>query len=190
MKGIVLTAAVVGLAGNAAIAQETEDYNPEEDIATETPRSSETYDPSRDIATDEDRSPDLSMGESKTDSPVNTDFGSEVADETLVDEGVAGDEGLSNATAGDLEGRTVLTLDGEEIGEIRKVGRKPDDGQRVATVDVGGFLGVGERTIAIPLSKLNAADGEIVRVSMMRTSLEAEPEFDESKLAPDEPPAS
>jgi hypothetical protein len=45
-----------------------------------------------------------------------------------------------------------------------------------------------QKTIAVPLSKLKAAEGEVVRIWMMRTSLEAEPEFDESELAPDEPP--
>lgn len=187
MKRIVLMVAIAGLAGNFAIAQdqETEDYDPDRDIVSEEPRSSENYDPGRDIATDEDRSPDLSMGERDTDSPVNTDYGSEVPDDSNADEARAGDEGLSRAKAEALEGRTVLTLDGEEVGEIRRVGKNPKDGQRVATIDVGRFLGVGRKTIAVPLSKLNPAGGELVRISMMRTSLEVEPAFDESELAPD-----
>lgn len=183
-------AASIGLAGGFAVAQgqeQTEEYELDEDIVTETPRESDTYDPSRDIVTDEDRTPDMSLGESQSDSPINTDYGSVVPGRVKVEEGAPEDAELMRAQGAELEGQTVLTLDGEEVGQIRQVGRNPEDGQRVATIDAGGFLGVDRRTIAIPLAKMSRAEpgSAGLRVYMMRTSLEVEPEFDESRLAPD-----
>src|SRR5690606_9447195 len=117
---------------------------------------------------------------------ITTDYGMETT--AGADFGGGGeDETLAAANAAALEGRTVLTLDDAEVGQIRRVGRDQENGARVATIDAGGFLGVGSRTIAVPLTRLSrlAADGEYVRLAMMRTSLEAEPEFDESRLDAD-----
>lgn len=192
MKKIAVVVAAVGLAGGFAAAQgqeaqDTQDFDPAADIATETPSPSDRYNPGRDIVTDENRNPNMTMGEQQTDTPITTDYGLESTANDDFGAGAGGDENLSGANASELEGRTVLTLDGEEVGQIRRVGTNPEDGTRVATIDAGGFLGVGNRTIAVPLTRLSrsAADGQYVRLGMMRTSLEAEPAFDESRLEPD-----
>lgn len=190
MRWIVLTIASAGLAGGFASAQEEEtgDYDPDRDIVTESPQESETYEPGRDIVTDEDRQPNVSLGEAKQDSPLNTEYGSEDFAGSNGDAALARNQGLSKAKAEELEGRTVVTLTGDEVGQIREVGQSPGHQERVATIDVGGFLGVGQKTVAVPLSRLHRApsDGERVRISMMRTSIEALPEFDESALTPAE----
>lgn len=193
MRKAAVVAAAVGLAGGFAAAQsqeaqDTQDLDPGADIATESPRPSDRYDPGRDIVTDEERNPNMTMGEQQADTPIITDYGLETTADEGFGDGGGGDDSLAAANAAELEGRTVLTLDGEEVGQIRRIGRDPEDGTRVATIDAGGFLGVGTRTIAVPLTRLSrsAAEGEYVRLGMMRTSLEAEPEFDESRLTPDD----
>lgn len=61
--------------------------------------------------------------------------------------------GLAAMTAGDLEGKEIENADGNEIGEIEKIARGPDN-QAYAIVAVGGFWGIGDRDVAIPLSDL------------------------------------
>lgn len=192
MRRMLVAIACLGLAG-PAVAQDEEagEFGPDEDIATDTPESSETYEPGRDIVTDEDLKPDVSLGEKKLDSPLNTEYGSEDVTATNGEADLEHDRGLAQAKAGDLEGRTVVTLTGEEVGEIGKVGASPEHDERIATIDVGGFLGVGEKTIAVPLSNLHRtpSDGEEVRISLMKTSMESAPAFDESTLTPAPDPA-
>ena len=189
MKWILPALAGLGLAGVATAQEEdTETYEPDESIVSEDPDASERLDSSRDIVTDEDLKPNMSVGESRRDSPLATEYGMEETAGSDGDASLAKNRGQSRAKAADLEGKTVVTLSGEEVGQIGEVGKSPEHEERVATIDVGGFLGVGEKTIAVPLSKLHRAeaDGEQVRISMMRSKIEAEPEFDEAALTPDE----
>lgn len=187
MKAITVMFAGACLAGSFASAQEeTGEYDPDRNIVGESSAdTAEAYDTSRDIVTEDDRQESMTFGESKQDSPVNTDFGSESG---TGDPGLTKNEGLSKAKAKDLQGKKVVTLTGEEVGEIGTVGKSAKHDERVATIDAGGFLGVGQKTIAVPLSKLHRtpSDGETVRLSMMRTTLEDEPAFDESDLTPEE----
>lgn len=188
MKWVVLAGAGVCLAGGFAAAQEQEtgEYDPDRNIVSEAP--AEPVDPSQSIVTDEDLKPKVALGDSKTDSPLNTEYGIEDSPTAGSDGALTSNRGLTKAKADYLAGKKVVTLDGKEIGEIRKVGKSPSHDERVATIDAGGFLGVGSKTIAVPLSRLHQSpsDGDNIRLSMMRTSLEEEPEFDEAQLTMDE----
>jgi hypothetical protein len=48
-----------------------------------------------------------------------------------------------------------------------------------AIVGVGGFLGLGEHDVAIPLDQLNLA-GDRITTAMTKEQLEALPEYDEN----------
>ena len=89
---------------------------------------------------------------------------------------------LTELSASELEGKVVKTATGEEIGEIDAVwtsSTAPDE--RVATVEVGGFLGMGEKTIAIPVSDLQQlTTDDSYETSMTRGTIEAQPDFDQS----------
>lgn len=187
MKWMVLTMAGLGLAGFAAAQDDTGASQSDASIVSK-PREAESFDPKSGIVTDESRKPSMSIGESRRDSPLNTDYGPEETTNGNGDAALTRNGGQSRAKAGQLEGKTVVTLSGDEVGQIREVGKSPEHEERVATIDVGGFLGVGEKTIAVPLSKLHRseADGERVRISMMRTAIESQPEFDESALTTNE----
>lgn len=51
-----------------------------------------------------------------------------------------------------LEGATVYGVDDEEVGKVDHIDGTGMDG--TAIVDVGGFLGIGAKPVALPLSEL------------------------------------
>ena len=175
VRRTLLAMAALGVAGFAAAQeQDTGAADPDENFRS-APSESENYDPSRDIVTDESRKPTMSMGEAGRDSPLITEYGPEETGDSRGDPALVKSRGQSGAKAADLEGKTVVTLTGDEVGTIGQVGKSPGSGERVATLDVGGFLGVGEKTIAVPLSRLHRSesDGDRLRISMMRTAIES-----------------
>ena len=60
-------------------------------------------------------------------------------------------------TVGDVTGRTVYGTNGEEVGDIERVIRM--DGQVYAVVEHGGFLGLGDTDIPVPVGDLRM-DGD------------------------------
>ena len=67
----------------------------------------------------------------------------------------AGNEAL--ATAGEaLVGRDLYGADDEKIGAVDKVVMGPNNRASSVLVDIGGFLGMGAKTVAIPVSQLQA----------------------------------
>ncbi|WP_299964648.1 PRC-barrel domain-containing protein [uncultured Roseobacter sp.] len=84
--------------------------------------------------------------------------------------------------AGDLIGKNVIEANGEVIGEIDYVVRDGDD--LSAVIGIGGFLGLGEYTVAIPLNEFDMApEADALRLAeWTQEELEAQPEFDESDV--------
>lgn len=80
--------------------------------------------------------------------------------------------------ASDLIGKAVYSGE-ESIGEISDLIFQTEGETRAALIDVGGFLGVGEKTVGIPFEKLQiskAEDGsEQVTVAMSKEELEQLP---------------
>ena len=85
-------------------------------------------------------------------------------------------------TAEDLQGATVYGPNDEDVGEINRL--IMDDNGQVARVvlDVGGFLGMGERQIAVTMKELNivkntAGDDFRVYIDANEAALKAQPEY-------------
>lgn len=89
-------------------------------------------------------------------------------------------------TADKLSGKSVVTTTGEEIGQIDQVGYSATHQERVAVVEAGGFLGVGEKRVAVPLSELKMGSDGNVKTTMDRDSIEAQEEFDEASFTADQ----
>lgn len=92
-----------------------------------------------------------------------------------------GDKVATDAeTANDITGERVYDSTGEWIGEVSEMVVK--DEKTWAIVDVGGFLGIGEKPVALDLSELDIATdaNQDVRVSTAFTKeeLEALPEYE------------
>ncbi len=91
---------------------------------------------------------------------------------------------------GELEGNAVTNRNDEEIGEIQDMLIGRDGRVHGVLVSAGGFLGLGEKNVAISWNELDVAAGEDedeyeVRVEIDRDSLEDAPEFDEDGMAGD-----
>lgn len=119
--------------------------------------------------------------------PVDTGNDAEVMAETAAPDApvapVFEREGFTNVavndiTFDDLEGATLYGDNDENIGEIGDL-ILSDDGQiEAAIVEIGGFLGIGEKHVALPFDRVNIlrsdADGSLrVHVSATREELEA-----------------
>lgn len=88
---------------------------------------------------------------------------------------------LEEMTVGQVIGMRTESPDGEAIGEIDYVVEGASGLE--AVIGIGGFLGLGEYTVALPLSdfELNQDYSAFV-VSATREELQALPEIDESEL--------
>jgi len=97
-------------------------------------------------------------------------------------------EGYSNVemedlNTEDLTGARVYGVSDEDIGEVSEL-LIDDNGQiNRAVIDVGGFLGMGEYPVAVPLNELQIVredDGDDLRVYIdsSQEALEAQPEYE------------
>lgn len=92
---------------------------------------------------------------------------------------------FSNAThASDIIGKSAYGANGESIGSINDLLINAKGQVEAAIVDVGGFLGMGQHTVAINWDqmKVNASDNRVT-VSMTKAQLKAAPEYRKSAQA-------
>jgi sporulation protein YlmC with PRC-barrel domain len=78
----------------------------------------------------------------------------------------------------DIEDLDLYTQDGEEIGEIEEVLVDADGQVRALTVEVGGFLGIGDREAIIEIDRLDRVDDQF-QTSYTKEQLEQLPEWDD-----------
>ena len=79
-------------------------------------------------------------------------------------------------------GQSVYNSSDESIGEINDVIFTKDGSVEAAVIGVGGFLGIGEKNVAVPLDTINVAtvpDSDDLKLTTQETaeSLKAAPEF-------------
>ena len=98
-------------------------------------------------------------------------------------------EGIDPATAflaSKFIGQTVYSATDENVGEINDLIMDKEGGVVGVIVGVGGFLGIGEKDVIVPLSKVTAAkaDNNTVKLTIASTreELEAAPAFDRTRL--------
>ncbi|MGO4125189.1 PRC-barrel domain-containing protein [Inquilinus sp. YAF38] len=98
----------------------------------------------------------------------------------------------SHILGSDLIGASVTNTNGDSIGKTSDVlVDKSSKTVDAVVIDVGGFLGIGSKSVAIPLDKLTigARPDEGVRTAMTKEQLEALPAF-EGRKAEAPPPAA
>lgn len=86
--------------------------------------------------------------------------------------------GLGDRNVEELVGTRVVNDAGETIGEVDNFGLSSDE-QIVAIVGIGGFLGMGEHSVALPLDQLTFDGEQLLLSGVTREELEAMPEYDE-----------
>lgn len=76
---------------------------------------------------------------------------------------------IGDRTPVDLIGLDVVDSDGEVVGDVGEVGRR--DGQLYAIFGVGGFLGLGQRQVAVPLERMRLDGERMVLTDIAETDL-------------------
>jgi sporulation protein YlmC with PRC-barrel domain len=89
--------------------------------------------------------------------------------------------------ASNFIGQTVYSAANENIGEINDLVMTKEKGAVVAIIGVGGFLGIGEKDVAIPIEQVSVAREQNsnnlrLTVNATREQLEAAPAFDRTAL--------
>lgn len=79
-------------------------------------------------------------------------------------------------------GQSVYNAADESIGEINDLIMKKDGGVEAAVIGVGGFLGIGEKDVAVPFDRITIAeqpDTDKLKLTTTETAdtLKAAPEF-------------
>lgn len=90
--------------------------------------------------------------------------------------------------ASSVLGKTVYTgsdEQGEAIGDVNDVVINASGGAEAMVIGVGGFLGIGEKDVAISFDRVSWSDRDgqrIIVVSATKEELQAAPEFDRAAL--------
>jgi len=95
-----------------------------------------------------------------------------------------GETDLAQLTTEDLQGAEVYGSDDQNIGEVSELILAEDGKITQAVLDVGGFLGLGEKRFAVPMEELEILrqqDSNDVRIFISKTEeeLKAMPEYEE-----------
>jgi len=80
----------------------------------------------------------------------------------------------------DIIGTEVVTSSDEKLGSISDVVLERDGTVIAAVIDVGGFLGIGAKPVAVSFDSLTATpteDGEKIVVALTKEELNTAPEF-------------
>ncbi len=89
--------------------------------------------------------------------------------------------------ATELKGTDVRTPTGEDLGDIKEVAIDANGRVSYVALSVGGFLGVGERVVAVPWDALKfslsgeKSDKKLVTLATTKKQLEAAPQFKDGK---------
>lgn len=86
--------------------------------------------------------------------------------------------------ASNLIGAEVKTTGDEEVGEVKDLVIDSTGQVTSIVVSVGGFLGMGEKEVAIDWNQVTKAgefDDQDLRIDMTRENLEAAPEYEEQE---------
>jgi sporulation protein YlmC with PRC-barrel domain len=81
----------------------------------------------------------------------------------------------------DLLDKPVYNETKQKIGEIEDIIVTPDNAASFAVIGVGGFLGLGERRVAIPFKQIKLQGTNLLLPGATKEALKALPEF---KYAP------
>lgn len=81
----------------------------------------------------------------------------------------------------DVIGTDIHGAQGEEIGSIEDIVMNRNGNAKAALVDVGGFLGIGAKRVAIPMDRLSLRDDRVVATAMTKEQIEQLPEYDDAE---------
>jgi sporulation protein YlmC with PRC-barrel domain len=114
--------------------------------------------------------------------PAAEDTPEEAVAARAVPDAVITAQSEAEVRAGELVGMTVVSADGQEVGEVSDLIFDEEDKLSGIVVGMGGFLGIGEKLVGIEWSKAEVqavpeSDKEQIFVGLTATDLEAAPDF-------------
>lgn len=118
--------------------------------------------------------PSESAGQSRP-SASSSAASSQAADQ---ERSVEGAGQVSEQEAFRLVGSTAWSAQQEQLGEISSVVRSSTDDTLHAVVDVGGFFGIGERSVALPIDQGHLDQEGNLHLDLTRDQIENLPEYD------------
>ena len=74
-------------------------------------------------------------------------------------------------------GKPVYNDKNEKVGDVDDLIIAPDSSVSYAIIGVGGFLGLGERQVAVPVNRFKNTEGRIVLPDATKEALQAMPSF-------------
>lgn len=95
-------------------------------------------------------------------------------------------QSLESMSPDQIVGKAVVSAEGEEIGEVQEVVQDPASGDKFAVVDVGGFLGVGQKSVVIALNELQTSSSGEDRLEsdLTRETLQTKSEYTPGEYEP------
>ncbi len=69
---------------------------------------------------------------------------------------------LMQKTADQLRGKEIVDLRGKDLGEVDKIVREKTTGQPYVVLKVGGFFGIGDESVTLPLSNMALQGDKLV----------------------------
>lgn len=214
MKTLLTTTALLALlSAGPALAQSdtapmteeppaTEEMAPDAGVPTEPPAATEEMAPD---ATVPEVAPDQSLSGTETIAPetdtdtMATDQDAEAPDVAATDEVYVGEQAAEEDLASNWIGQSLYNPSDENLGDINDILIGQDGQIRAVIVGVGGFLGIGEKDVAVSFAAIEPRadeDGDTsLYLNATQEQLEAAPEFktladlEAERLANQPPPA-
>ena len=78
---------------------------------------------------------------------------------------------------GRLIGRDLYDRTGQKIGTIRNLLKAPNGVIEAVLVEVGGYLGLGDKTIAVPATQLESKNNQLGAADLTRHGAEELPSY-------------
>jgi hypothetical protein len=151
------------------------------DPATPEPESSAMYeDTERATDTMADRTSEAGdeLQQSGQQAQEEVDQRTQQAQDRMANAGDSAMDSLDTLGTDEIVGKSVVSQQGEEIGTIDEVVMDTNSQQQLAVIDVGGFLGIGEKSVAISFDQLELSDDGRVQSDLTRETLQSQPEYD------------
>jgi hypothetical protein len=91
-----------------------------------------------------------------------------------------GESPLAAMPASDVIGADVVNAEGQTVADIVDLVKKTGEEDLYAVLSVGGFLGIGDKKVVVPINDLDVTqDGQIVMANASEDQLKNMPTFEE-----------
>jgi len=81
----------------------------------------------------------------------------------------------------DIQGKAVYNDNNEKIGDVNDVIFSRTNSASFVVIGVGGFLGMGEHDVAVPLSRIKHDNDKLILAGATKEALKSMPEFKYAK---------